>query len=187
MSEGFGSLRGSTEWSLQEGTEKIKKKKKKKRRGGTTLKSKVTQLSNYSLGRAVYPQIRQLPSDRNPFYGLTKAIVKCPHYGIKEPKMPLQSDKLRITKSPKPIPDNSYNGCYCSSWKTTEMCCHFDVYSSVIKRQGISLFHIQQMENVAPNQPPSHQSPPQAQPAIPNLLTSQDWSFSCNTWWHQTP
>jgi hypothetical protein len=32
MSEGFGSLRGSTEWSLQEGTEKIKKKKKKKRR-----------------------------------------------------------------------------------------------------------------------------------------------------------
>lgn len=42
-SEGFGSLRGSTEWSLQEGTGKKKKKKKKGRRGGTTLKSKVTQ------------------------------------------------------------------------------------------------------------------------------------------------
>lgn len=95
MSEGFRSLRGSTEWSLQEGTEKNKEKEKKKRRGGTTLKSKVTQLYNYSLGQAVSPEIRQLPSDRNPFYGLTQSHSQCPPYGIKEPKMPLQSVKLR--------------------------------------------------------------------------------------------
>lgn len=88
MSEGFGSLRGSTEWSLQEGTEKNKEKEKKKRRGGTTFKSKVTQLYNYSLGQAVSPQIRQLPSDKNPFYGLTQSHSQCP-------KMPLQSVKLK--------------------------------------------------------------------------------------------
>lgn len=70
MSEGFGSLRGSTEWSLQEGTEKIKKKKKKKKRGGTTLKSNVIQLSNYLQGQEVSPQIRQISRDRNPYSGL---------------------------------------------------------------------------------------------------------------------
>lgn len=47
--------------------------------------------------------------------------------------MPLQSAKHRITKNPKPIPDNSYNGCYCSSWKTTEICSHFEVYSVITK------------------------------------------------------
>ena len=33
-SEGFGSLRGSTEWSLQEGTRKKRKRKRKRKRKG---------------------------------------------------------------------------------------------------------------------------------------------------------
>lgn len=114
--------------------------------------------------RGLSPDKTKLPSDRNPFYGLTWSHILCPCYGIKEPKMPLQSAKHRSQKNPKPIPDNSYNGCYCSSWKTTEICSHFEVYS-VITHQGISLSHIQLMENAAPNHPPSHQPPPQAQPA----------------------
>lgn len=113
MSEGFGSLRGSTEWSLQEGTEKIKKKKKKKRRGGTTLTSNVIQLSQLST------RIRGLSPDKTVIKVIgihilasPKAIVsQCPHYGIQEPKVLLQSAKLRVTKNPKPTPDISHNGC----------------------------------------------------------------------------
>ena len=143
-----------------------KEKRKRKRKGGG-----VEPPLNPRSHNLLFTRTRDLSQIRQSYQVIgihsmasPEAIFSVLAMVLKEPKMPLQSAKHRITKNPKPIPDNSHNGCYCSSWKTTEIGSHFEVYSVII-HQGISLSPIQLMGNAAPNHPPSHQPPPQAQPA----------------------